>query len=140
MPLTDLQKIRYELGDTDATFPMLTDTEYEYFLEKNNLSIRKAAMDAAKTIMLKMSMRSDDTVDIFSIKGSKAAETYIKALQMYIKNSDFNGNLTSISAYAGGISKQDMQDNIDVYDNNAVITPGFSGSYTYPPLSNPFVV
>ena len=59
---------------------------------------------------------------------------------MYIKNPDFNGSLTSVSGYASGISKQDMQDNIDVYDNNAVITPGFSGTYTYPSLSNPFVV
>lgn len=138
--MATISDIRFELGDTDVSFPLMSDAEITYFLNKNESNLRRTAMDCAKTIMFKMSMRSDDTVDIFSIKGSKAAETYIKALQMYIKNPEFNIALLNTSAYAGGISKQDMQDNIDVYDNNAVITPGFNGSYTYPATENPFQV
>ena len=136
-----IQDIRYELGDTDVTFPLMSDTEITYFLTKNESNLRRTALDCAKSLLFKLSIRSEDsTVDIFSISGSKAAKAYMDSLKMYIKNPDFNGSLTSVSGYAGGISKQDMQDNIDVYDNNAVITPGFSGSYTYPSLSNPFVV
>jgi hypothetical protein len=138
--MATISDIRFELGDTDVSFPIMSDAEITYFLNKNESNLRRTAMDCAKTIMLKMSMRSDDTVDIFSIKGSKAAETYIKALQMYIKNPEFNMTLLSTSIYASGISKQDMQDNIDVYDNNVVITPGFNGSYTYPATENPFQV
>jgi hypothetical protein len=136
-----IRDIRYELGDTDATFPLMSDAEITYFLAKNESNLRRTSLDCAKSLLFKLSIRSEDsTVDIFSISGSKAAKAYMDSLKMYIKNPDFNGSLTSVSGYAGGISKQDMQDNIDVYDNNAVITPGFSGSYTYPPLSNPFVV
>ena len=42
--------------------------------------------------------------------------------------------------YAGGISLQDMQNNINDTDNNAVSTPNFVGSYTTPDLTNPFLV
>ena len=139
--MATISDIRVEIGDTDVTFPLMSDTEITYFLTKNESNLRRTALDCAKSLLFKLSIRSEDsTVDIFSISGSKAAKAYMDSLKMYIKNPDFNGSLTSVSGYAGGISKQDMQDNIDVYDNNAVITPGFSGSYTYPSLSNPFVV
>lgn len=123
MSLTNLQKIRYELADTDVSFPMLTDTEYEYFLDKNNNSVPRAAMDAAKTILLKMSMRSDQTVDIFSIRGTAAAKQYMQALQMYIKNPDLNSLFNTVQGYVSGVSKDDMLQNDANDDNNYVINP-----------------
>jgi hypothetical protein len=123
MSLTNLQKIRYELADTDVSFPMLTDTEYEYFLEKNYNSVPKAAMDAAKTILLKMSMRSDQSVDIFSIRGTAAAKQYMQALQMYIKNPDLNAMFNTVQGYVSGVSKEDMLQNDATDDNNYIINP-----------------
>jgi hypothetical protein len=87
-------------------------------------------IDAAKSILFKLSMRGDETVDIFSVKGSKAAEQYRMALQLFIKNPDFNPALTLAGAYAGGISKQDMRENILNEDNNAVLVP--TDPKTYP--------
>jgi len=118
MPLTSIEKIRYELGDTDASFPLLSNDEYEYFLEKHYNSIPKATLDAAKTILFKLSMRGDSTVDIFSLKGSKAAIEYRMALQLFIKDSSLNPVMQNVRSYFGGVSKSDMLANDSAPDNN----------------------
>lgn len=119
----DILKIRIELADTDIAMPILSDSEYNYFLDKHSSVIRRAMLDAAKTILFKLSMRGDNTVDIFTIKGSKAAEQYRMALHLFVKNPSFNPALSLAQAFAGGISLSDMQDNVDNEDNNYVSTP-----------------
>lgn len=138
--MATIQDIRYETGDVDVTFPILADAEITYFLNKNESNLRRTSLDCARTILMKLSMRGDETVDLFSIKGSKAAEAYRQALLLYIKNPEFNPIIASASIYAGGISLTDMQSNIDTLDNNYVKTADQPESYTYPPLDNPFVV
>jgi hypothetical protein len=118
-----IHAMRIELGDTSPEFPIMSDDEYNYFLSKHDWNIRRAAMDAAKSIMLKLSMRTDETVDLFSIKGSAAARNYMQALQMYIKNPDLNALYDKVQGYAGGISKEDMQANDANLDNNIVKDP-----------------
>jgi hypothetical protein len=118
-----IHALRIELGDTSAEFPIMSDDEYNYFLSKHDWSIRRAAMDAAKSIMLKLAMRTDETVDIFSIKGSSAAKNYMQALQLFIKNPDLNAMYDKVQGYAGGISKSDMEANDANLDNNIVKQP-----------------
>lgn len=118
-----IQALRIELGDTDTTLPVMSDQEYQYFLDKNASSVRRAAMDAAKSIIFKLSMRTDETIDIFSIKGSKASTQYMQALTMYIKNPDLNPVLQNAMPYAGGISNSDMQANDANLDNNNIVPP-----------------
>ncbi len=141
-------QVRYEIGDTDISLPFLTDEEYTYYLTKHFESINRAAVDAAKTVLLKLSMRgSDHSTDILSIKGSKAAQAYKEALQLYIKNPDLNGLLRSVSGYIGGVSKTDILANNNTLDNKAVFPPvkdpdntlnGSVDSYPYVSSSNPF--
>lgn len=127
MALTTIQQVRIEVGDTDINFPILSDEEYRYFLDKNNDSIRRAAMDSARALLMKLSINSSDqVVDIFSIKGAKAAEAYRQALMLYIKNPDLNQLLQNVQGYAGGVSKADMQANDANLDN--VVTPNPSGT------------
>lgn len=140
MALTLIQECRVAVADLDTAFPILDDATYEYFLTKNESSVRRASLDAARTILLQLSLRGEETVDIFSVKGSKAAEQYRLSLQMFLKDPSLNPVLTSATAYCGGISKQDMQDNVDVFDTNAVITPNDDGVYTYPANNDPFSV
>jgi hypothetical protein len=121
--MATIQDLRYELGDTSAEFPIMSDAEYTYFLTKNSGVLYRSAMDAAKSIMLKLSMRTDETVDIFSIKGASAAKNYMQALQMYIKNPDLNAMYDKVQGYAGGISKEDMLKNDVNLDNNIVKDP-----------------
>jgi hypothetical protein len=132
--MATIQDLRYELGDTSAEFPIMTDAEYTYFLTKNSNALHRSAMDAAKSIMLKLSMRTDETVDIFSIKGSSAAKNYMQALNMYIKNPDLNAIYDKVQGYAGGISKADMQANDANLDNNIVKDPQ-AETFTYRPSS-----
>jgi hypothetical protein len=129
-----IQALRYELGDTSPELPIMSDDEYIYFLSKNDYVVRRAAMDAAKSIMLKLSMRDDSVVDVFSIKGSAAARNYMQALQLYIKNPDLNSLYEKVQGYAGGISKQDMLSNDSNLDNNIVKQPT-SETFTYRPSS-----
>jgi hypothetical protein len=115
--------LRIELGDTDTALPVMSDSEYQYFLDKNSGSLRRAAMDAAKSIIFKLSMRTDETVDIFSIKGSSASKSYMQALKMYISNPDMNPVYNNAMPYAGGISLSDMNANNANSDNNIVVNP-----------------
>jgi len=115
---------RIEVGDVVIELPILADAEYTYFLEKNSENIRRASLDAAKTILLKLSLNSkSSTVDVLSVNTTMVAGDYRKALQLYIKSPELNGMYSTVSAWAGGISKSDMQANIDNLDNNAVLPP-----------------
>lgn len=118
-----IRALRIELGDTDLQFPIMSDEEYRYFLDKNEWSIRRSSLDAAKSMLMKLSLRPDESVDIFSIRGSTAAKQFMQALQMYISNPELNPIYTNAMPYAGGISKSDMAANDANLDNNTVSTP-----------------
>lgn len=112
MALTDVQKLRIEVQDTSLEFPLLSDDEYQYILDKNNQSIRKASLDAARVILFKLSIESvDNVVSVFSIKGSQAARAYMDALKMFINNQALNPIAFDGTVYAGGISKSDYEAN-----------------------------
>ena len=137
MSFTILQEIRLAVGDTDPALPLLTDSEYEYFLEKNNNSLRLASLAAARTILLKLSINSiDEQVSVFSIKGSQAAKAYMDALKFFIKEQAMNPLSLYGEVYAGGISKSDYEANKQNQDNIQVsLKPEeFSSNY------NPFVI
>lgn len=118
-----IQALRIELGDTDINFPIMSDAEYRYFLDKNEWSIRRSALDTAKSMLMKLSLRPDESVDIFSIKGSSSAKQFMQALQMYISNPELNPIYTNAMPYAGGISKSDMAANDANLDNNIIVPP-----------------
>lgn len=138
MPLTLIQQVRVEVADISIEFPFLDDATYQYFLDKNQNSIRRSALDAAKTILFQLSLRGDETVDIFSIKGSKSAEQYRLALGLFLKNPAMNPVLTSANPYASGISLVDMENNVSNLDNNYVKTPEYPDSYNNVDLNDPF--
>jgi len=117
-----IEAIRYELGDV-SELPIMSDDELQYFLDKNNGNVKRTCLDVAKTMLFKLSMSGDDTVDIFSLRGTKAAQQFMLALQMYIKDPTMNPLISNAMPYAGGISKQDMQENADNPDNNYVKNP-----------------
>lgn len=118
-----VKAIRIELGDTSPEFPIMSDDEYKYFLQKNDYSIRRASLDAAKSMLMKLSLRPDESVDIFSIKGTGTAKQFMQALQMYISNPDLNPVYQNAMPYAGGISKSDMEVNDSNADNNIIVQP-----------------
>jgi len=124
MALTDVQKIRIAVADMDVAIPFLDDSTYLYFLEKNDNSLNRASLDAARTILLMLAQRTSSTVDVLSFSGqAKAAEQYRLALQMFLRDPSMNPVLTNCQGYAGGISISDMQANVDNTDNNYARVP-----------------
>lgn len=124
MPLSLIQQVRLLVQDTDVAFPFLTDAEVTFFLERNTNNVNRTALECAKVILLQLSLRSNnETVDIFSLSGSKAAEQYRMSLLLFLKNPSLNPVFQSVSGYASGISLVDMQSNVDNADNNSVTTP-----------------
>lgn len=125
MPVTpeEIQSVRYELADTDPGFPLMSDAEITYFIEKHTNSIRRASLDCARAALFKLSMRSDETVDIFSLRGTAAAKNYMQALTMYLKDPNLNPVYNNLGIYAGGVSKSDMLANDSDPDNNLIVSP-----------------
>ena len=139
MTFTEIQKVRVEVQDTSIEFPLLSDDEYAYILEKNNNSIRKASLDAARMILFKLSIESvDDTVSVFSIKGSQSAKAYMEALKLFVNNQALNPLMFDGEVYAGGISKTDYLANNNNPDN---VVPDIKPAEYQPILySNPFMI
>ena len=120
MALTNISAIRLELGLVNEASNILSDEEIAYFLEKNNNSIRKAALDAAKTVLFILSTRVHEKIEMLEIWGHTWFENYMKTLQMYINDPNYSIALESAKAYAGGISVSDIRNNINNPDNLAV--------------------
>jgi hypothetical protein len=130
-----IQAVRFEVADSDPALPILNNDEITYLLTKNTESIRRASLDAARVIMMKLAQQGDEIVGMISIKGSKVAEQYRLALQMYLKNPQLNPVVVGLGVttdsngvqqapiYAGGISNSDMLNNTSDADNNYIPNP-----------------
>lgn len=126
--MATISDIRMELADTSVEFPILSDAEYQYFLTKNSDNLARTAVDCARAILMKLSMRSDSSTDIFSMKHSSASRSYIEALKLYLTNPSLNPINQNTQIYFGGTSLSDMSANDYNTDNNIVLQPTASGS------------
>ncbi len=109
---------RREVGDVDPSLPILADSEYEYFLDSNNNSVARASIQAAKTILFKLSINaSDETISVLSLKGSKAAAAYLEALKFYVSNPSLNPLYNNLSGWIGNTSRSEMLENNSNPDN-----------------------
>lgn len=146
-----INAVRIEVADTDPALPILSDEEITYFLNKQNGSVRKASLDAARVILLKLSQSGDEVVGIISIKGSKVAEQYRESLKLYLNNPHLNPILDGLGSfvdsdgktqnpiYAGGISNSDMLANTSNPDNNYIPNPIYQKGENNP-FAGPFSI
>ena len=118
MALTPVSEIKLNLGLVGNAADILTDDELQYFLDKNNGSVKKASLDVAKTVLFILAQlvheRSGNELEVW---GHTWFENYMKTLQLYINNPAYSLAIDSAKAYAGGISITDIRDNIDNADN-----------------------
>ena len=117
MAITAIQECRLAVGDTDVALPFLTDEVYQYYLDKNSGSVTRASMDAARAILMVLAQRGDESVDIFSFKGSRSAQAYMDALKLFLRDPSLNPLYNTAGMYASGISVSDIAANNANPDN-----------------------
>lgn len=140
MALSLIQQVRLLTQDNIAGLYIISDDEIQYLLDKNNNNIERTSVEAARIILFNLSMRSDSTVDIFSVRGSQAAKAYIEALKMYIRDPNLSGVLSNLTGYAGVISISDMQSNDANLDNNTPVPASQSPESVNIPSSTFFTI
>lgn len=139
MALSLIQQVRLLTQDNIPGLYIISDDEIQYLLDKNSNNVNRAAVEAARVILFNLSMRSDSTVDVFSIRSSQSAKAYIEALKLFIKDPNLSGVLSNINGYAGGISISDMQENDANLDNNIPVPPSKSPEDLNIPSSSFFI-
>lgn len=118
---TEIQAIRYEIQDSEPGLYILDDATISYYLTKHSGSITQTSLDCAKAMLFKLSSNaSDEQVDIFSIKGSKASQEFREALKLYIKDPSLNRLYSTVQPYIGNTSKSDISLNNSAIDNQFV--------------------
>ena len=120
MTLNPIQQIRLEIALIGDAENLLSEEELQYFLDKHNGSVRRASLDAAKTVLFILSTRVHEKIEMLEIWGHTWFENYMKTLQMYINDPNYSIALESAKAYAGGISVSDIRNNINNTDNLAL--------------------
>lgn len=121
MSLTDIEKVKLELGLNSFDDTYITDDEIQYFIDKNHGSIRRASLDTAKTLLFMLSQFTHSKTEAeIEIWGGAFFEQYMKALKMYINDPNYSIAGTSAMPYAGGIKKDDIRANIENTNNNVV--------------------
>lgn len=131
-------RLRLLVGDIWSDFEILTDADYQYFLNKYSANENRAALDAARTILFKLARLTRERTGDIEVYGSEWFKDYKAALELMIKNPDLT--ISVAMPYAGGISKSDMLNN-DLNTDNVVgdIFIGFTeGKKSYEKL-NPIV-
>jgi len=123
MALTLIQQVRLNTQDNTPGLYVISDDEIQYLLDKNLNNVNRASVEAARIVLFNLSMRTDETVDVFSIRGSQASKAYMEALKLYIRDPNLNQVGNNLQGYVGGISLEDMQANDANLDNNIFINP-----------------
>lgn len=131
--LDPIQQVRIMVQDTAGPgLYFLDDETIQYLLDVNNGNIQRASLAAARLILMQLAMNStDEKVDVLSLSGSKAAEQYRLALQLFLKDPSMNPALTNAKGWAGGINLKEMYDNDHNPENN-IIRPPSKGLPGYP--------
>ena len=120
MTLNPIQQIRLEIALIGDAENLLSEEELQYFLDKHNGSVRRASLDAVKTVLFILSTRVHEKIEMLEIWGHTWFENYMKTLQMYINDPNYSIALENAKAYAGGISVSDIRNNINNPDNLAL--------------------
>lgn len=120
MELSLIEQVRLLIQDNSPGLYIISDAEINFLLTRNSNNLNRTALEAAKIVLLNLSMRGDSTVDIFSLKGAKAAEQYRLALQLFIKDPNLNPLMQNVQGYFAGVSKSDMELNDANSDNTLV--------------------
>ena len=127
MALTLNQQVRLLCQDNTPGLYIISDDEIDFLLERNNNNVDKAVYEALQIMLRYLAQRGDESIDVFSIRGSKAAEQMRLAIELYLKDPANNPLYKNLKGYVGGVSISDMAENNANLDNNIIHSPSDSG-------------
>ena len=122
-----IDRVRLAVGDIWDDMEMLTDADYQYFLDRNDGNENRATLDAARAILFRLTRMTRERTGDIEVYGGDWFKNYKDALLLILK--DPNAAISLAVPYAGGISKSDMFAN-DANCDNVVreINIGYSQS------------
>ena len=95
--------VRWRIGDTDSTDPLLTDEEIDAAVALEGNRYLAAAL-SAESIAAKFAREADKRVGPLAISASQKAQTYTKLAKRLRTEI-----ATRVAPYAGGISQDDIR-------------------------------
>lgn len=108
---SDLDAVRFEIGDTDAEDPLLKDKELLYTLNEEG-NILNAAARSCEALAKKFAREADKRLGPLSISLSQRSKAY----RELAKDLRTRSRLSKGTPYAGNISKTDQE--TDALDND----------------------
>jgi hypothetical protein len=122
-----IDRVRLAVGDIWDDMEMLTDADYQYFLDRNDGNENRTTLDAARAILFRLTRMTRERTGDIEVYGGDWFKNYKEALLLILK--DPNAAISLAVPYAGGISKSDMFAN-DANCDNVVreINIGYSQS------------
>ena len=127
MALSLNQQVRLLCQDNTPGLYIISNDEIDFLLERNNNNVDKAVYEALQIMLRYLAQRGDESIDIFSIRGSKSAEQLRLAIELYLKDPANNPLYKNLKGYVGGVSLSDMAENNANLDNNIIQSPSDSG-------------
>jgi len=115
-----IDRVRLIVGDTNTEFDYLSDETYQYLLNKYQNNEQATAMEAARYILGSLAKYSRQRTGDIEVYGAEMFKNYKDFLIELLRNPQML--LARAQAYAGGISKSDMERN-DMNPDN--ISPRF---------------
>jgi len=119
MALTDVEKVRVLIGDTEGSpfYQLFTDNEIQAFLDMTGGNVMQAARLAAIAASMQLAgWTSRERVGDIEI-WSNLSTQYLKALENLIKDTSSATLPNGLMPYAAGISKIDWEANNANPDN-----------------------
>ena len=127
MSLTLNQQVRLLCQDNTPGLYIISEDEIDFLLQRNSNNVDKAVYEALQIMLRYLAQRGDESIDVFSIRGSKSAEQMRLAIELYLKDPANNPLYKNLKGYVGGVSISDMDANNANLDNNIIQSPSDSG-------------
>lgn len=111
--ITDLDKFRLELGDTEEAAPLLNDDEAAYFLAQRAGNILQAVADACEALARRFAREYDfDANEDKSFKRSQKAQAYLAMAKDLRARASVGGGLnvavlTRVDGFSDDLSTRD---------------------------------
>lgn len=128
---SDLDAVRFLIGDTDSSDPLLQDEEINYLL--NSYNVQNSAYYASRSIAAKFARLCREETGDIEVYANQKYDQYSKLAKQILDDLN-SGRPIDISIFSGGISHSDMRNrDLDTDRNQPPIAEGQMDYYSYEP-------